>query len=285
VQVGPSEHVPQSNQGKRGRHDPEAGPPGPSLPWREPDRCTQSQRDRVHRRCCCWIRPRRWKRKRNQAHHARTRKEHGRQTPIKPSPACGPIVQRQSTGAAGPCRRAADGTLHAQVAQWPHGCGQRPMQLARARCCSPATRLRSQRLPHHQSATRCVSGDNCLPRLRLVNRRQGSARVPGRPGSVRGGRLLEGAGHRDACNGVSERGRGLLAAGPGAWPHPASTRRRTHRTGGRGPSVPSLAVSEGPPVLSAFHVPKQVTTTMRELSRGTHGRLACTALSALAAWR
>jgi hypothetical protein len=27
-------------------------------------------------------------------------------------------------------------------------------------------------------------------------------------------------------------------AGPGAWPHPASTRRRTHRTGGRGPSVP-----------------------------------------------
>ena len=29
-------------------------------------------------------------------------------------------------------------------------------------------------------------------------------------------------------------------AGPGAWPHPASTRRRTHRTGGRGPSVPLL---------------------------------------------
>lgn len=69
-------------------------------------------------------------------------------------------------------------------------------------------------------------------------------------------------------------------AGPGAWPHPASTRRRTHRTGGRGPSVPLFGGIGGAPALSAFHVPKQVTTTMRELSRGTHGRSACTALSA-----
>jgi len=74
-------------------------------------------------------------------------------------------------------------------------------------------------------------------------------------------------------------------AGPGAWLHPASTRRRTHRTGGRGPSVPLFGGIGGAPVLSAFHVPKQVTTTMRELSRGTHGRSACMALSALAAWR
>jgi len=130
---------------------------------------------------------------------------------------------------------------------------------------------------------RCVLGDNCLPRLRPVNRRQGSARVPGRPGSVRGGRLLEGAGHRDACSGVSERGRGLLAQAPGRIP-PQPEGARTERQAGAPPS-PSLAVSEGPPVLSAFHVPKQVTTTMRELSRGTHGRSACTALSALAAWR
>lgn len=161
----------------------------------------------------------------------------------------------------GPCtRRSRSGRTAVASARcrWP-----------RARCCSPTTWLCSQRLPHHQSAMRCVSGDNCLPRLRPVNRRQGSARVPGRPGSVRGGRLLEGAGHRDACSGVSEWGRGLLAAGPGAWPHPASTRRRTHRTGAGAPPSPSLAVSEGPPVLSAFHVSKQVTTTMRELTRDT----------------
>ena len=88
-------------------------------------------------------------------------------------------------------------------------------QLARACCCSPATRLCSQRLPHHQSAMRCVLGDNCLPGLRPVNRRQGSATVPGRPGSVRGGRFPEGAGPRDACSGVPERGRGLLACRPG----------------------------------------------------------------------
>ena len=140
--------------------------------------------------------------------------------------------------------------MHAQVAQWPHGCGQRSMQLARARCCSPATWLCSQRLPHHQSAMRCVLGDNCLPRLRPVNRRHGSARVPGRPGSVRGGRLLEGAGHRDACNGVSERDHGLLACRPGRL---AASRlnQKAHAPNGRpGPLRPPLwRYRKGPGVI------------------------------------
>jgi hypothetical protein len=55
-------------------------------------------------------------------------------------------------------------------------------------------------------------------------------------------------------------------AGPGAWLHPASTRRRTLRTGGRSPSDPLVGGFGGAPVLSAFHLLKQVTTTMRELS-------------------
>ena len=39
-------------------------------------------------------------------------------------------------------------------------------------------------------------------------------------------------------------------AGPGAWPHPASTRRRTHRTGGRGPLRPPLwRYRKGPGVI------------------------------------
>ena len=130
----------------------------------------------------------------------------------------------------------------------------------------------------------CLGG-NCLPCLRPVNRRQGSAGVPGRPGSVRGGRLLEGAGRRDACSGVSERGRGLLAGRPGRL---AASRlnQQAHPPNERpGPLCPPLCGIGGAPALSAFHVPEQVTTTMRELSRGTHGRSASTALSALAAWR
>jgi len=92
------------------------------------------------------------------------------------------------------------------------------------------------------SKARCdVSlGDNCLPHLRPVNRRQGSARVPGRPGPVRGGRLLEGAGHRDACNGVSERDHGLLACRPGRL---AASRlnQKAHAPNGRpGPLRPPL---------------------------------------------
>jgi hypothetical protein len=127
-------------------------------------------------------------------------------------------------------------------------------------------------------------GDNWLPRLRPVNRRQSAG--PGRAGLVRGGRLLEGAGRRDAYSGVPERNAVCWPAGPGAWLHPASTRRGTLQTGGRSPSVPLfLAVSEGLRVLSAFHVTKQVTTTMRELSWWTCGRFASRALSALPAWR
>ena len=114
----------------------------------------------------------------------------------------------------------------------------------------PGCDMCSQRLPHHQSAMRCVLGDNCLPRLRPVNRRHGSARVPGRPGSVRGGRLLEGAGHRDACNGVSERDHGLLACRPGRL---AASRlnQKAHAPNGRpGPLRPPLwRYRKGPGVI------------------------------------
>jgi len=85
---------------------------------------------------------------------------------MKPSPACGPVVQRPSAGAADPYRWAQESSP-AEIARWPHGRGQRLMQRAVARC-SPATRLCRQRLPHHQSAVPCVSGGNCLPRLRAV---------------------------------------------------------------------------------------------------------------------
>jgi hypothetical protein len=56
-------------------------------------------------------------------------------------------------------------------------------------------------------------------------------------------------------------------AGPGApdrippRPDGAPTRQKAGA-----PLTPSLAVFGGAPVLSAFHVPEQVTTTMRELS-------------------
>jgi len=74
-------------------------------------------------------------------------------------------------------------------------------------------------------------------------------------------------------------------AGPGAWLHPASTIRRTHRNERRGPSDPLFDGIGGTPALSAFHLPKQVTTPMRELSWGTSGPSAETALSALIARR
>ena len=161
VKVGPSEDVPQSNQGERGRHDPEAGPPGPSLPWREPDRCTQRQRRSAHcRRCCCIINPGAGsgsvERDPAAANPQRTSPPGAR----KPSPACGPVVQGHSTGAGRPIPMGGVGPpLSRRSREWPHGRGQRPMQLALARCCSPRQPgCASPRLPHHQSAVPCVWG-------------------------------------------------------------------------------------------------------------------------------